>query len=54
MAVREAGKRGTLDPVLQSLVNTHAEAFALVDRDFNVVACNSKYAEVYAGLMERA
>ena len=49
MAVREAGKRGTLDPVLQSLVNTHAEAFALVDQDFNVVACNSKYAEVYAG-----
>ena len=37
------------DPVLQSLVNAHAEAFALIDPDFNVVACNNKYAEIYAG-----
>jgi len=48
MASRESGKH-TLDPLLQSLVDTHPEPFALVDKDFNVVACNRKYAEVYAG-----
>lgn len=38
-------KRGQLDPVLQSMEVTHPEAFALVDKDFVVVACNRKYAE---------
>jgi len=49
MASRDAGRHSYIDPMLQSLVDAHQEPFALVDRDFNVVACNSKYADTYAG-----
>ncbi|KAF0102568.1 MAG: sigma54 specific transcriptional regulator Fis family - like protein [bacterium] len=49
MAARDPRKRVQLDPVLQSMVDTHPEAFALVDKDFVVVACNRKYSEIYAG-----
>jgi len=49
MPPRDPRKRAKLDPVLQSMVDTHPEPFALVDEDFVVVACNRKYAETYAG-----
>ena len=49
MASGITSKRNAVDPMLQSLVNSHSEPFALVDRDFNVVACNQKYAEIYLG-----
>ena len=35
---------------VQSLVDAHPEPFALVDRDFTIVACNRKYAEAYTHL----
>lgn len=35
---------------MQSLVDAHPEPFALVDRDFNIVACNQHYAEAYTHL----
>lgn len=35
---------------LQSLVDAHSEPFALVDRDFNIVACNQHYARTYTHL----
>lgn len=49
MAPRDPHTHKMIDPMLQSLVDTHPEPFALVDKDFNVVACNRKYSEVYAG-----
>lgn len=49
MKSRTPSKPSAPTPMLQSLVDTHPEPFALVDRDFNVVACNRKYSEVYAG-----
>jgi PAS domain-containing protein len=49
MVSGKTSKRNAVDPMLQSLVNSHSEPFALVDRDFNVVACNQKYAEIYLG-----
>lgn len=49
MAGKGTSGHGRPDPLLQSLAETHAEPFALVDRDFVVVACNRRYAEVYAG-----
>lgn len=36
--------------LVQSLVDAHPEPFALIDRDFNVVACNQHYAEAYTHL----
>jgi transcriptional regulator with PAS, ATPase and Fis domain len=35
---------------LQSLADANPEPFALVDREFNIVACNQKYAGVYTHL----
>lgn len=35
---------------VQSLVDAHPEPFALIDRDFNIVACNQHYAEAYTHL----
>ena len=35
---------------VQSLADAHPEPFALVDRDFNIVACNQRYAEAYTNL----
>ncbi len=35
---------------VQSLVDAHPEPFALVDRNFTIVACNQKYAEAYTHL----
>lgn len=35
---------------VQSLVDAHPEPFALIDRDFTVVACNQHYAEAYTRL----
>ena len=35
---------------VQSLVDAHPEPFALIDRDFNIVACNQHYAEAYTRL----
>jgi transcriptional regulator with PAS, ATPase and Fis domain len=35
---------------VQSLVDAHPEPFALVDRDFNIVACNQHYAKTYTHL----
>jgi transcriptional regulator with PAS, ATPase and Fis domain len=49
MASRSPGKHNDIDPMLQSLVDAHPEPFALVDRNYRVVACNRKYAETYAG-----
>lgn len=49
MKSRNPERPKAIDPMLQSLVDTHPEPFALVDKDFNVVACNRKYSEVYAG-----
>lgn len=34
----------------QSLVDAHPEPFALIDEEFNIVACNRKYAEAYTHL----
>lgn len=36
--------------LVQSLVDAHPEPFALVDEQFNIVACNRKYAEAYTHL----
>jgi transcriptional regulator with PAS, ATPase and Fis domain len=36
---------------VQSLVDAHPEPFALVDREFNIVACNPHYAEAYTHIM---
>ncbi|MEW6678510.1 MAG: sigma 54-interacting transcriptional regulator [Pseudomonadota bacterium] len=36
--------------ILQSLVDAHPEPFALVDREYRVIAANQRYAETYAGL----
>ncbi len=36
--------------LIQSLVDAHPEAFALVDEQFSIVACNRKYAEAYTHL----
>lgn len=35
---------------VQSLVDAHPEPFALIDRNFTIVACNQKYAEAYTHL----
>ncbi len=35
---------------VQSLVDAHPEPFALIDRDFNIVACNQHYADAYTRL----
>jgi len=35
---------------VQSLVDAHPEPFALVDREFNIVACNQHYADAYTRL----
>lgn len=35
---------------VQSLVDAHPEPFALIDRDYTVVACNQHYAEAYTHL----
>ncbi len=37
------------NPMLQSLVESHHGPFALVDKEFVIVAANRKYAETYAG-----
>ena len=34
---------------LQSLVDAHPEPFALVNREFDVVVANQRYAETYSG-----
>jgi transcriptional regulator with PAS, ATPase and Fis domain len=49
MAARSPDTHNDIDPTLQSLVDAHPEPFALVDRNYRVVACNRKYAETYAG-----
>lgn len=36
--------------LVQSLVDAHPEPFALIDEQFNIVACNRKYAEAYTHL----
>lgn len=36
------------DAALRSLVDAHAQPFALLDREFNIVACNELYAQAYA------
>jgi transcriptional regulator with PAS, ATPase and Fis domain len=36
--------------LVHSLVEAHPEPFALIDPDFNIVACNRKYAEAYTDL----
>lgn len=36
--------------LIQSLVDAHPEPFALVDEQFNIVACNRQYAEAYTHL----
>lgn len=36
--------------LIQSLVDAHPEAFALVDEQFSIVACNRKYAGAYTHL----
>lgn len=35
---------------VQSLVDAHPEPFALIDRDFTIVACNQHYADAYTRL----
>ncbi len=35
---------------VQSLVDAHPEPFALIDRDYTIVACNQRYAEAYTNL----
>ncbi|HQS98847.1 MAG: Fis family transcriptional regulator [Hydrogenophilales bacterium 16-64-46] len=36
---------------VQSLVDAHPEPFALIDRDYTIVACNQHYAEAYTRLV---
>jgi len=39
---------------LQSLVDSHAEPFCLVDREYRIVAANQRYSETYSGLDKQA
>lgn len=36
--------------LIQSLVDAHPEPFALIDEQFNIIACNRRYAEAYTHL----
>ena len=36
--------------LIRSLVESHAEPFALIDENFTIVACNRKYADAYTNL----
>jgi transcriptional regulator with PAS, ATPase and Fis domain len=45
----EHAPKPDLNPMLRSLVESHHEPFALVDKDFVIVAANRLYAEAYAG-----
>lgn len=46
--MEKSEKLGTLS--LKSIVDSHPEPFALIDKDFTIVACNRQYAEAYTDL----